>query len=162
MRFFPALRLDSAKNGFTLIELLVVVSIIGLIVILGIASYNNFNDNQALNEVANSVKTNLRLAQTRAFEGVKPTDCAGQSLDGWRVNFEAASYTLVAVCDGAEIGSSEESFNLSSGVSYDLAVSSLLFLSLNRGVDISDSVSLTFSLGDKTKVVIVSSAGEVR
>ena len=94
------------RKGFTLIELLVVATISGILLIAGIAAYNNFNTNQTLAQVTSEVKTSLRLVQTRAFEGVKPEGCG--KLTGWKIKLAETSYDLTAVCDGSELLSSEQ------------------------------------------------------
>ena len=40
------------KQGFTLIELLIVITIMGLLVGVGIASYNEFNRTQTIKQAA--------------------------------------------------------------------------------------------------------------
>jgi len=152
------------NNGFTFIELIVSVLILGIVVSLGVASYTSFNINQTLNQAAEQLKSGLRLAQSKSFEGVKPDeDCA--HLDGWRVNLDGISYDIWPVCDGVEMIESDmsQSFNFPTGVSGP--TEELLFLPLSRSIDIDNQLELVLvweANETKTKTVTVFPGGEIR
>src|SRR5438552_16993434 len=72
--------------GFTLIEVLVSIGIIGVLLGLTIPSYTAFKTNQELTQAAQTLKSNLRFAQSQALAGVKPSDCTTDTtmtLVGW-------------------------------------------------------------------------------
>jgi prepilin-type N-terminal cleavage/methylation domain-containing protein len=159
MKFFPAPHKFYTENrGFTLIELLITTTITGVLIILGVASYNSYNSRQTLLQAKNNVRAHLRLVQTRAFEGVKPGGCV--SLDGWSLSFSGNSYEVRAICDGTPL-SATDSFVLAEDVSYS-GPSEILFLPLSRGVDTDSQLDLTFSLGSLTEEINVFPTGEIR
>lgn len=111
-------------SGFTLIELLVVVVITSLLFGVGIANFNEYNRKQTIVQAAETIKNNLRLAQSKAQSGEK--DCTGsfcggtsgsctnasKSLDGWNVNL--SNNTVYGVCQGTPFGSS--TFQIPAGI----------------------------------------------
>jgi prepilin-type N-terminal cleavage/methylation domain-containing protein len=88
------------KKGFTLIEVLVVVGLLLLTTGGVVSNYNNYNDRQKVKQATLTLKDNLRLAQTSAMSGNKPTGCSGQ-LTGYQVAFTSSTlYTITALCAG--------------------------------------------------------------
>lgn len=167
------------NSGFTLIELMVVVVITALLVGGGVAAYNNFNQNQILNQAASTLKTNLRDAQNRALSGEKvcgPGACGGTNsicgdetgelpLDGWQVTFSSGSYTMTGVCGGLVIFPSPTPtpIPLPGGVTISTFPSPnpIKFKSLPHGTNIVDSATIILSYNGRTKNVIVTSGGDV-
>lgn len=81
------------KSGFTFIELLVGVGILGIITSIGVASYNNFNDQRVVEKAAAELKTNLRLVQSKAMNNEKDlTVCGEAPLLGWYANLANQTY----------------------------------------------------------------------
>ena len=78
------------RKGFTLIEILVVVGIIGVLVSIGIASYNNFNEKRKVKRAAEELKLYIRLAASKAINNEKDTRTGycgtGDTLSGWFVS----------------------------------------------------------------------------
>jgi len=138
--------------GFTLIELMVTISIIAILAGLGTARYINFNKTQTLKSVANDLKNNLRLAQNKALVQEKPGGCV--NFEGYRVN--TTSYSLVALCNGAELGSSRKYFSLPSNVS--LSPAQVDFSVLTGAVT---PATITVSLGISSLTVSVSATGKI-
>ena len=62
------------NKGFTVVELLVVVGIIAVLTTIGVASYNNFNDRKVLESAVEELKSNLRLAQSKAINNEKDSN----------------------------------------------------------------------------------------
>lgn len=148
--------------GFTLIELLVSISIIGILFTVGIGRYTEFNRRQILNQAAQELKTNLRLAQSRAFSGEKPIAC--NTLGGYQVSFSAGppdSYSLQAKCDGLLVGDTKV-FYLPTGVVFNpLPNLPVVFKVLAQGVVNATTITLTYSgVGDES--VMVTKTGEIR
>ncbi|OGD95638.1 hypothetical protein A3F02_02620 [Candidatus Curtissbacteria bacterium RIFCSPHIGHO2_12_FULL_38_9b] len=91
--------------GFTLIELLIVISIFGLTTSLITASYVSFERNQRLKNAAQTITSEIRLAQNRALSGDKidgkcQTSISASSLIGWYVSFvkDSDTYTIAGDC----------------------------------------------------------------
>lgn len=148
--------------GFTLVELLVVASIMAILFSLSTAYYNQFNRSQILNQAVLELKNNLRLAQSMALTGEKPSSgCASPlTLDGYQVNFSANLYRIQAKCSGALAGT-EKVFNLSSAVAFQpVPAVPVLFKVLAGGV--TGSGPITLSAFGTTKTVTVTSTGEIR
>ncbi len=130
-------------SGFTLIELLVSVAIV--IVVTGgvIVNYNTYNDTQKTRQAALTVKNNLRFAQSRAYNGEKPSSGCTQ-LQGYRVTFAASSYTTQAQCSEGLAGS-QQTVALEGGLSFSPIPGDVLFRVLTRGIDSDVTVKVTGS-----------------
>lgn len=106
----------STVNGFSLIELLVVISILGLLAGLGIASFSSFNRATRLSNAASQLRSDIRLAQSRALSGDKGFENANKCdndnlhiLAGWFIRLAEApaffgppslsdQYSITGVC----------------------------------------------------------------
>lgn len=148
--------------GFTLIELLVGISVITILFTISVAKYNEFNRRQILVQAAQELKSNLRLAQSKALAGEKPSGwCAnpGQSLEGWRLSFDGSSaYSIKAVCTG-DLEASFKTVTLPSSVTR-LSGTSVLFKVLAQGVEAETSFTLS-GYGESRKVT-VTTTGEIK
>jgi len=143
--------------GFTLIELLVAISIIGILFGVGITSYNQFNRRQILEQTARNIKEDLRMAQSKALSGEKPTGCSG-ILHGYRVNFYSSNYTIFAICQNPiQI----KNFTLPSGITFSSYPASILFKVLGQGVIITGATDITLSAFSQTRTITVTSSGEI-
>ena len=155
----------SSLGGFTLIELLVVITVIGILFGIGIAQYMNFNRAQILEQAAQDLKNNFRLAQTKASNGEKPLEGCN-SLNGYRVKFTSDNpdnYTLVAVCNGEDVLNSEVKYNLPSVVKFSPLPSPILFKVLDQGTDLSSdlTINLVFTGTSLQKSVKVGQNGKI-
>jgi prepilin-type N-terminal cleavage/methylation domain-containing protein len=151
-------------DGFTLIELLVVMTIIGILFGIGIAQYMNFNRSQILEQAAQDLKNNLRLAQTKAINGEKPRGCI--SLNGYRVKFFSGNpdyYILVAVCNGTEMTGLEAKYNLPSEIKFNPlpSPSQILFKVLAQGTDLENDLTITLAAFGKTKTIKITKQGKI-
>ena len=149
--------------GFTLIELLVVTSIISILFVIGVAQYTNFNRSQILDQAAQELKNNLRLAQTMATSGEKPGGCA--VLDGYRVSFSSGNpdtYTIQAICGGNPVGPIK-SFKLQSVVRFSSVPSPILFKVLAQGTNLNNdlTIRLNFTGTSLQRTVTVSKQGKI-
>jgi prepilin-type N-terminal cleavage/methylation domain-containing protein len=150
------------KIGFTLIELLVTMSIIGILLGIGIAKYNEFNRRQILAQAAQELRSNLRFAQDKALAGEKPTGwCTTGSLRGYQVSFDAAgeNYLIEAICS---VGSPRQVKSVSLPDPVDGPNgTSVLFKVLAQGVADAASFTLTFPDVD-SETVTVTATGDIR
>lgn len=158
-------------KGFTLIELLVTTGIISILVTIGLASYNRFNERQILIQAASDLKNNLRLVQNKAMTGEKVCGagaCGGTNnicdneagekpLSGWKITFAADSYTINGVCEETEF--SDKTYNLASGISISPLPSPVTFLSLTKGV--SNQAIICLNGFSQIYKITVSSNGEI-
>ncbi len=125
-------------QAFTLIETLVTVSLLLIITGFGLASYNNFHQEQLLKQAAEEVKTVLREAQNKALAGEKDSACGNKSLDYWQ--FEIADNTITKYkingqCGDLEFGKKE--FQLPEGLIFFITTIplSIKFKPLGYGID---------------------------
>ncbi len=146
-------------RGFTLIELLVVVSIIGILFTIGIAQYMNFNRSQILDQTAQELKNNLRLAQTMAFTGEKPGECI--ALDGYQVSFSSDSYIIQPVCGGNVVDSGKKTFYLPLGVGFTSIPSPILFKVLAQGTSLADNLTISLTGFNLSRNVVVTKEGKI-
>lgn len=128
------------KFGFTIIELLVAMSITLLLAGGVVAAFNNFNDNQRVQQGAITLKSNLRFAQNKAISGEKPTGCG--TLTGYTVTFAATSYAMQAVCDGVPTGGIV-TFSLPAGIAFSPTPSAISFTVLNGRAGGSSTITLS-------------------
>lgn len=153
---------EKTVHGFTLIELLVVMSIIGILFGIGIAQYMNFNRRQILDQAAQELKSNLRLAQNKALAGEKQSGwCASPNhLRGYQLRFNSTqNYLIEAVCSD---GSTRQvkSTALPSSVTKS-GSTSVLFKVLAQGVETEASFALS-GYGEPPQTVTVTKTGEIR
>lgn len=147
--------------GFTLIELLVVISIIGILFGLGVAKYNEFNRRQILDQTTQTLRNNLRLAQSVASSGEKPGGCV--VLDGYQVSFSSGtpdSYTIQAKCLGGLVGTAKI-FKLPTTVKFTSLPSPILFKVLAQGTDLINDLTISLSSFGEFKIITVTKTGKI-
>lgn len=133
---------SKTPDGFTLIELLVAAAII--IVVTGgvIVNYNSFNDTQKIRQAALTVKNNLRLAQSRAYNGEKPANGCTE-LAGYLATFAPTSYAVQVQCDDGLVEGTEQIYPIDAGLSLSSTSPTLLFRVLSRGMNEDVTVTVT-------------------
>lgn len=145
------------KRGFTLLEMLVVVSITLGVMGAIVVNYNSFNDTQKLRQAALSLKSNLRLAQSRAVSGVKPNSgCT--SLAGYRVTFAASSYVIQAVCTEGLVGQIVDT-QLPAGVTFSPAPGAVTYAVITGTA--AGATTITMSAAGRTYGLQVSASGDI-
>jgi len=152
--------MKKTAHGFTLIEFLVVMTIMGVLFGIGVAQYINFNRSQILEQAAQELKNNLRLAQTKATTGEKPTECT-TTLEGYQVSFSLPrTYQIQAKCGGSLVGT-PKIFNLPSVVEFSSLPSPLLFKVLAQGTNLNNNLTISLSAFGQIKPVTVTKEGKI-
>lgn len=146
------------KLGFTIIELLVVISVLSILGILGFAAYRDFQQRQELRGAVKSVEADLLFARQKAFSGEKPAGCTG-TLVGWRVNFQADSYEVIADC--ASVDTTMKTVPIGKGVTKTAGPTSVTFKALGQGIAETEDVTFTFTHSPTGRVanITVTKAG---
>ncbi len=141
--------MGKSRLGFTLIELLVVISIMGVFVGGGIASYRRFNQQQVLLEAGKRMMTTLRQAQSNASSGVKPQSPSSTCtmLQGYSVSSlggsPPTSFQIAQIClNGATtVNYTTSTLALPAGLAFQNAFS-FSFLGQLRGVTTPTTISI--------------------
>lgn len=149
------------EAGFTLVELMVVITIIGILVTVGFASYHSFRQSQTLKAVAADLKNNLRFVQSKALAQEKPaTGCT--VLDGYQVDIGVGTrnYSYAALCNGgADLISSRSFPSLPAGVTFSSAIpSQIVFRILGSGAT---DATITISGFGRNIDVTLTKPGEI-
>lgn len=151
--------------GFTIIELVVVVGILAVVAGGVIANYNNFNESQRIRQAALTLKTNLRLAQTNAIAGNKPTapyTCA--ELVSYVVAFSPTSYSIQAKCaDPESLQGGIVLTALPSGITLTTVplTAVIEFNVLDQGTSVPSDLSITLSGVVKSYTILVTPNGTI-
>lgn len=160
-------------RGFSLIELIIVLTIIAIISTIGIASFVNYSRSQTVKNVALDLVTILNTAKSKALSQVKPPstilECNGKSLDGYEVSIcqqancissaNNYNYELHVVCEGNK-GLIDGRIN-PSGISISPDGENFFFPVLKGGISLSNSVSITVSGFNTTKIITVYPDGRI-
>lgn len=151
---------SKVPNGFTLIELIVSISILMLLVGGLLTSYNNYTQSQLIKQTAQTVKANVRLAQSKALSGVKPASGCTE-LVGYTLTFTQLTYSFQAECTEGLVGSVTQ-ISLPQSVSFSPVPASFTFGVLTRGlVNQPNAITMTISGFSKTYQLTVEPNGVV-
>lgn len=141
--------------GFSLIEILVVMGILGILMAVGVASYNRMNDRSKLEQAAQLLATELRELQKRADSGTS-TCAPDKAFGGVEVRREDnVTIKYFDICDGDmfEVGT----YQLINDVTM-ANFANFTFKSLGRGVGSNEDITITRG-GADYKVSITSAGG---
>lgn len=145
-------------SGFSLIELLVTITIITLVFSIGLTQYNRFNRRQILIKAKDQLISDLRLTQSKALSGEKPSDCGVDPLSGHKLEFISNSdYQITAVCDSDVVVRS--GLSLAEGVEQS-GDDEVFFKVLSQGVEV--TAQITLSGFGETQIVDISDVGEIK
>ncbi|MBI5019119.1 prepilin-type N-terminal cleavage/methylation domain-containing protein [Candidatus Gottesmanbacteria bacterium] len=148
------------KKGFTLVELLIVISILIIMLGAGLATFNSFNRRERLKQTALTLKSTLRLAQTKAISVEKPTSgCT--SFTGMYVSFTATTYSIGHQCNPEGIVGGSETVTLPPGITFSPVPSAFTILSQTNTINIASPVSLIIINGSELYSLTVSPNGSV-
>ncbi len=111
--------------GFTIIELIVSIAILLLLVGGLLASYNNYNQGQLIKQASQTVKANIRLAQSKALSAIKPASGCTE-LIGYTVSFTQTTYSIQAQCTEGLVGTATQ-LTLAQGASFSTVPGSFTF-----------------------------------
>jgi len=97
------------QAGFTLIELLFVVTIVSLLLVIGVPSYNNLRNNNCLTTNTNRLVASLQYARSEAAKRNSAVSLRPRAVGGarnWRNGFEIITDEIDVngngTCDGIE------------------------------------------------------------
>lgn len=152
-------RSGQAGNGFSLVELLVSITVLSLIFGLAIASYSRFNRRERIKQAGQTLRTDLRYAQTRAISAQKP-DSGCTTFTGMRFTFVSGGYTIAHECTEGVVGAGDTK-TLPDGVTFSPVPSAFTFLALTRRSSHSADQTLTLTNGTDSYSVQVTREGEV-
>jgi len=172
-------------NAFTLVEVMISISIIAILTIAAIPSFSGFSRSQAMAQAFKSLKSDIRIAQSRSLSGATVSGAA----KAWGISItDGSSQYNIFVCTPAQISSDYTYYRfgdptLCSSTPYktvDLGSSiringispviggklDLVFDSQNgsvyaNGVQTNSSISVSYMDGTGTQTINVTSSGGV-
>ncbi len=159
-------------TGFTLIELIVVIGVILIISVLTILNYNLYTDKQKVKQAGLTLRTDLRLARTKATSGQKTALCVNDStLEGYDIDFLAncngkgPCYTTKPVCsqNGTAIDTSNEiSYQyLPAGITFGGTYPIIRFFTVTGVTDLTGDQIIVLSGKGGTYSVSVTQSGVI-
>jgi len=148
------------KKGFTLVELLIAMSILVTLLGAGLASFNSFNRRERLKQTALTLKSTLRLAQTKAISVEKPTSGCTDFV-GMRIRFTVNSYSMEHECSPEGIVGDADTITFSGGIVFSPVPSDFTFMTQTNTINIDSPASLTIINGSETYNLTVSPNGSV-
>ncbi len=158
---------EKNNNGYTLIEILVGLTIIGLIFGVGYVGFREFSRRQLLTSTARFIKSDLRLAQSKALAGEKPDspNCQGSNLlNGYEfLVINSNTYRINALCTGGSVEVKTKELN-SNDLIISTGINPIIFKPLGHGTNIpnpSEIVSVTQISTGKIISVTVTQGGEI-
>ncbi len=160
------------RQGFTLIELIVVVAVILIISVVTLLNYNSYTDRQRVRQAGLTLRSDLRLAQTKATSGQKPFVCDDTAtLISYEVTFSSdcagkgPCYMIQPVCmrEGVAVDTQTEVsiITLPSGVAFQSSYPPIQFLSVTGATDLDADRSIVLTGAGVTYTVNVSRAGSI-
>ncbi len=163
---------SAGTRGFTLIELIVVVAVILVISVVTLLNYNSYTDRQRVRQAGFTLRSDLRLAQTKATSGQKPFVCDDTTtLQSYEVVFlsdcagKGPCYTIQPVClqEGIPVNTEGEisTVVLPSGVAFQSSYPSIQFLSVTGATNLDADQPIVLAGAGVTYTVTVSRAGSI-
>jgi prepilin-type N-terminal cleavage/methylation domain-containing protein len=153
------------KRGFTFIELIIVVAIILVLSIAIIANYNSYTDRERVRQTALTIKSDLRLVGSKVNSGVKSSSCT--TLLSYDVTFAAscsggrACYTITPNCSNGLLSGEQMTVYIPKEVQIQFTVSTIRFLPLSAGTDLTGDATITLSGISTPYYVRISPSGAI-
>ncbi len=159
------MRNDNLNEAFTFVELLVSITIVGILFAIGYVNFREFSRRQSVESVARKIRSDLRIAQSRALSGDKPSGC--DILIGY--NFRVASitaYELEGVCgNGNTTTKTVDLANVGISISSP-SPNPILFKAVAQGTNIpagqTASIVVTLTQANYAITVSVTGGGEIQ
>jgi len=159
-------------HGFTLIELIIVVSVILVISVVTILNYNSYTDKQRVKQAGITLRSDLRLAKTKAISGQKPSLCdITTKLESYDVQFRALCdnkgpcYEIIPMCSngGTYIDTTDEKMKvfLSSGVQFGGIYPTIRFFTVTGVTDLIADQNIVLTGSGVTYTVRVTQSGVI-
>ena len=159
------------RQGFTLIELIIVVTVILVISVVTLLNYNSYTDRQRVKQAGITLRSDLRLAQTKATSGQKPFMCdATTTLESYTVTFSdcggiGACYEIQPICmqSGVAVDTDDDSTRifLPSGVNFQMSYAPISFFSVTGVTDLTEDRLLVLTGAGVTYTVMISPSGSI-
>ena len=153
------------KNGFTLIELLVVITIVLLITTIGIAYYNQNNQELSLRTEAKKLVDIIELAKKKAQSSdlittPNPTPSYCSNFTGYSVNLTTSGYTLNYLCNNT---TTVNTYSFPTNISYTGNTYDFIFPPLGRGTNITtNTITLINTIINKHIDITISNNGIIQ
>ena len=152
------------SQGYTLVEIMVSLTIIAIIFGTGYAAFREFSRRQVISSVIRELVGNLRLAQSQALAGKKPSTLACQDPNrlqgyGFRVT-SANSYRIEAACSGGDEIVKEVTVPSEVDIVAP-AQNPIIFKVLGEGTNLSNDTSIVISAYDTSRSLVVTVGGTI-
>ena len=161
----------SAKRGFTLIELIIVVTVILVISVVTLLNYNSYTDRQRVKQAGLTLRSDLRLAQTKATSAQKPFICdETTTLKRYTVTFSdcggiGACYEIQPVCtrSGVVVDTDDDRIRvfLPSGVRFETSYAPISFFPVTGVTDLTNDRLIVLTGAGVTYTVMISTSGSI-
>lgn len=159
------MRNDNSNEAFTFVELLVSVTIVGILFAIGYVNFREFSRRQSVESVARKIRSDIRIAQSRALSGDKPAGC--DTLIGYNFRVTSiAAYALEGVCGNGN--TTTKTIDLTgSGINIGTpSPNPILFKAVAQGTNIpagqTASIVVTLTQANYSITVSVTGGGEIQ
>lgn len=159
------------KSGFTLIELIIVITVILVISVVTLLNYNSYTDRQRVKQAGLTLRSDLRLAQTKATSGQKPFVCdATTTLENYTVTFSdcggvGACYEIQPICtlSGVTVDTDDEITRvfLPTGVSFQSLYAPIAFFPVTGVTDLISDQLIVLTGAGVTYTVVITPSGSI-
>lgn len=151
-------------GGFTLIEIIVIIGVISILMNIGLAYYNKFNEQKKLQSDTQKLYDILHLARAKTISGDQ-MNITCTSFSGYQVEIvSSSSYKLVLCCSDACSGADQteiQTYSLQSSITLDPAPATIKFKKLTGEVVTSTDIEISNSVISECMKLSVKQSGLV-